>query len=399
MRDLLTKATAQTECVSDAREIFKIKYNQTHIKFYGPLLADDGTMIKEDGNRKFIFFQNFNAIKNVLRIFGDLMQTIEISFEKMGMVESREIINHINNCCSSTISNLTVKNCKENVLDNLKGTFQNVRSLTLSTLSTSKLDISSQSIKLNQTFPNLNRLHLGSTKDTDWILIDGVFSELIHLNVMVPRTFKNKSRPIDSHVLNLLHSNSQIETLTLGQSTLKLLNKASTLLHLRALKLNGLSDKYFNYKGGPIRFDTLETLSIAMDRRNAIPENVKFIQIKTLILNIGSKFDDKWIDFINKQINGDIIELKLYAIDINVANLRSIAEHLSTLKRASIECSRMLSANEIVGFLGIATKLIQFELKIRISDAEESKLYKNVEGWTISSRTFDGNKISITLER
>ena len=116
------------------------------------------------------------------------------------------------------------------------------------------------------------------------MLIDGTFSDMFHLDVMAPRTFKNKSRPVDSHVMNLLQSNPQIETLALGQSTLKLLNEVSKLSHLKALTLNGLSDKYFNYKGGSIRFDTVETLAIVTDRRNAIPENINFNRIQTLIL-------------------------------------------------------------------------------------------------------------------
>lgn len=400
LRDLLTKSLAQNECIVEARGFFKMNYNQTSFKIYGPF-SDTDTLIKEDARRVFIFIQSFNVIKSILRIFGDLMQNIEISFEKIDVVEGREIVKHFCDNCSDSLSNLILKNCKENVLNDLKATFRNVKTITLSTLASSKLKFSPPVIKLNETFPNLNHLNLGPTKVTDWELIGGTFSELNHLNVEVPRTFKQKSRPDDSYVLNLLQSNPQIETLILAKTTLKLLKIASQLPRLRALELNALSDQYFNYKGKPVQFDTVESVTIESDYSNNIPENVHFNRIHELNLNIKRELNGKWIEFINNQVNNNITDLKLDIINITTVNLWSIADTQTNLKRVSIECFREFSADDILMFIRRSATLIKLDLKIWIEEAEEKKLYENLQGgeWNISCSPPDGKKISITMER
>lgn len=401
MRDLVITTAAREECIAEARNLFTRKYNETFFKIYGPFLSDYEIVIKEEAHRIFIFLQNFNVIRKILRIFGDLIQKIEISFEKIHVTEGKEIVKHFNDYATESLSHLVLNDCKENVLDDLKRAFQNVKNLTLSTLLSDKLMVSSNATMLNKVFPNLNWLHLGSTKTTDWQLIGGTFHELIYLDVEVPRTFKRRSRPVDSNVLNLLRSNPQIEILVLRKSTLKLLKGASVLPHLKTLEINALSDQYFNHYGDAIQFETVEFLIITSDRKNRVPENVRFNHVYKLNLNIASEINDKWIEFITNQVNRNVTELKLVMFNISTENFWNVAEILPVLKRVSIECSSVFSANDILMFIEKSTKIVKLNLEIRILEPDERQLYENLQqnGWNISCSPAYGKKVSITLER
>lgn len=137
-----------------------------------------------------------------------------------------------------------MEHCKENVLNELKNTFPNVKMLLYSTSPFLHEKINSMKIKLNETFPNTVSLLLEHTKQWDWQIICEGYRNLTLLYVDIPQTMVH-GHPIEMVLATWLEKHRNIEVFSVQQSTQYLLKKANQIFkQLKILDLRFLSDEY-----------------------------------------------------------------------------------------------------------------------------------------------------------
>lgn len=183
-----------------------------------------------------------------------------------------------------TIEKLKLENCKGNVLDEFKHTFQYVHLLVFSSSSVDKLQIKSKNRKMCDLFPELNSLHLLETSPSDWEFINGRFPRLRKLIVELPRA-KKQNNLLTVQLVKFLKLNSHIENLMIDHINLRLLREINaTLTKLDSLELIGLSEDYNNLECTDIQFDTVEFLAIESSEMNEIPSKIMFNRLTTFNL-------------------------------------------------------------------------------------------------------------------
>lgn len=141
------------------------------------------------------------------------------------------------------------------------------------------------------------------------------------------------------------------------------------------MTINRLSDDYSAYDGDVIQFDTVKALQIHVDDQE-IAEKIAFKKVQTISLDIETEFNDKWMDFVNRQLNEDLCKLHLYPKMITKDQLLNLAQKLS-MKSAKIECDIELVAEDVVNFLRNSNKKLEkFAITAKINETDRTELMK-----------------------
>lgn len=398
MPDLLLKVKINKECQIEARREFKRKYTGAFFSISGEFVNDDKTAVQKTGYHMFNI-KNFNIIKNMLNIFGDLIQNVQISFEYIKVDEGKEIVKYLNEHCIQSLMSLVLLYCKENVLDDLKNIFPNVNSVKFSSDPMSKLKIASNSPKINVTFPNVKILELKYTAASDWVLIGDRFPRITSLHVELPERI-TPGRPDDTHVINLLKKNPKITTLSIRHINLKILNAASQyLLQPKNLQIRLFSNDYTNDNNEHILFESVRYLTIeSTHSKEKIPKNIILKQLRELKMDVQPEFTDKWIRFIRNQLSDSIRKFELKSDTLKNEHLRNISEALPNVRMASIECTTNLSAEAIFGFIEQNKHLKRIDLRIKMEEFEQKQLQIKLQtNWDIDYGLVDDNMVEINL--
>lgn len=397
--DLIVKAQLNEQCLLVAREIFHQNFRVTKFYVAGPFIADESNAI-DDANQQQFYIKNSNLVSIFLRIFGDLIRKFAISFESIDACPGKEVIESVNRYCSKSLFRLELENCKENVLDELKNTFLNMRTVLLSSSQSKSLEIGPDAVKLNKLFPNLESLLLKYTKKKDWDLIGDTFPNLTMLVVELPAG-KEENRPDETDVGNLLRKNLNIEILSIQHSTLHVLKEANDiLLYLKNLEIKFLSTEYLNYDGDPIRFNNVRQLTVHSDRsKDEIPEYIFFDQLLELKLYIKPDFTDKWILFISNQLNKNIIKLTLSTGVLAKEQFIALTYLLPKLNGVSIESSTDYAAKDIINFIENSHNLVTLRMKVPMEISEERILRTKLQNkWHYKIHS-EGDKVHMVFQR
>lgn len=157
LNDLLAKAQTNDQCLIEARNAFKSKYSAKKLIIHGPFQADESKAIARLPDRFSV--NNFPVIKQLFEVFRELIRSVHISFQEISAADGKEIVKLFNDNLKESLTFLTIEHCKENVLDELKNTFQNVTTVKFSTsLPNGQGIVSDNSVPLSEIFPNLQML-------------------------------------------------------------------------------------------------------------------------------------------------------------------------------------------------------------------------------------------------
>lgn len=398
--DLLIKANKNVHCLKEARSVFKKKYGETIFRINGPFLETDENAIDKFG-RKIVNVKNFNVTKTFLRAFGKVIKKLAISFNQIDVDEGKEIVKLINDKCSdlksTSLTMLSLENCKDNVLDDLKSHFPSVDSLTFSTDLSSNFKSLSNASKLMELFPKVHNLYLGHTKLTDWEFIGKSYPHLDFLHVEL----SNQQDNIEENAKNLLKNNSQITTISIQKSNLNFLKEVNEILpHLKSLKLKMLSNDHINYQGDPIQFRNVKFLTIESNHNDEYPKQIHFDKIHELTLDIQPIFSAEWIEFISQQLSSSISNLILQSGMLTNEHILTLAEKLPHLKTMKIVCQSKISAYAIIGLIEKCKFLDTLQIDLLMDDFEEENLQNELRfKWDMNYRFKPGDRVKITLEK
>lgn len=348
----------------ETRNAFKRTYGTAKFFIQGPLdTSGDGIT---ETNKQIIYIKNVDSAVNALKLFGDMVRFVEISFADLDETNSATLTTTVVENCANSLVELQLKNCFGSILDNLQKPFPNVNVTVFSTHSTNALTIGTNTWKLNRLFPNAKRLSVSITNIDYWKVVGDSFPQLRVLNVVNPKP--TYSAVID--IGSLLNNSRSINSLTLSYSSLALLQTASqALTQLNVLELNEFADDF--YTGTDINFQNVSTLRIATTIINAqMPEKLSFNGVNSLTLSLGYNFTDEWLQFAQKT-SQRVEWLTLKTLAINADDLKTIAHEATQLKLASIVSDLKMPTTEIVSFLEHSPKLQWLDVKSALIDAAE----------------------------
>lgn len=123
-----------------------------------------------------------NAAKDILNIFGDLIQDFGIDFNEISESDAREIVKLVNEKCSKSLKSFKLERFKQSLIDEFKNAFEVINSLTYSShITNEKVD---PNVELSKYFPNVVQLQINDLKKNDWAIL-GRFQSLKSITLKV----------------------------------------------------------------------------------------------------------------------------------------------------------------------------------------------------------------------
>lgn len=304
-------------------------------------------------DQSIVLIRKVKVLLDTWSTFGDLIERLSINFKELDDDLSKQIIKYVNDMPDS-LKLLSFDHFNGNILTELTSTFPKVFGLVLSNTnsdSTSNVTIG-ESRKLNELFPNLGELFIDFKRVSDWELIDGTFPNLKVIIAQIPKS-RNTGEIDDSHVISFLKNNRKIEKISIQHASLNILNEASkSLPNLWSLNLESLGKDYLKYKGDVIHFSNVRDLTIDVKFHEIIvPEKIVFDQLIKLKLNVRSKFTDKWMKFIENQVNSELKSLKLFNPHLKKEQLVAISKNLPKMETVDIQCQTVFEAQDVIDFV------------------------------------------------
>lgn len=331
--------------------------------------------------------------------FGDLIRNCIIDFEFIDVKQGGEIIHIINDKSFESLKGLLLHNCTGNVLDNLKNTFARVVGIEFSSHSNENLIYNAKNRRFFELFPKVNFLYLLHTKPSDWAFIDGHFQMITTIGLELP---ENTEQTVDvvPHFISFLKQNKQIHEIHVMHVSLRFLNDINEILPgLVTLKFESLALDYLNYNGDDTQFESVIELLIESSREDEVPQNIVFNNLKFLDLNIVTIFSDKWITFIEKQINPNLETFSLYTNNLTKEQFLAMPEKLQKLQSIVIDCWSNFEPEDILNFLEKCNEFETVRFIIRMDEQKLSDLQQSFRfRWDFQFRPLS-NRIIITIKR
>lgn len=398
---LLLSASKNGQCLQEARSVFKRLHANKVFSISGPFVEDGENAFYATVNM-LIEIRNFEVAIQFLHAFGEYIEILSVYFDEMDANEGKEIVEHINYVCtnSTALKSLSLQKCADNVLDELQTSFPSVSTLSFSSDGNVGIKIRSDSLKLVNIFPNVQKLFLGHTIPSDWKFIGKTFSYLKVFGVEL-ESKSNQSVNIDEQVIHFLKHNSHIYAVLVFHSNLKFLKGVTGISpQFEQLKLESFSKNYKNYEGEPIHFNRLKFLEIS-SYDDFYPELIHFDPLQSISLFVQPEFNEKWSKFMNQQISVDIKSIHLQSQRLTNEQILAIAEKKPNLRLARFVSDLNITAHTVLRFINQSEYLGTLELNVPLTDDEEKKLIKDIPWfWSLKfSRDSTGDRAIITANK
>lgn len=398
LADLYAKSMLNAECERNSQNAFIAKYNpKTSLILQGPFTERMGKSIEVSKNE--IFVRNIFVVRQMIRVFGSFINTIIVDFENISVNNGKMIVKFLNDRAFEVVGDLRFLNCRGNVLDGLKNQFERVVAFRFSTNAVQSLNYNTENPNLPEVFPTLNYLRLDYIKPSDWNFIDGTIHNLFNFNIELPDSRKKDGND-EIQIIRFLAKNRQIEQLTLSKTNLKLLKAINeTLPKLEFLFLVGLAKHYMDNHDNPVELRSLKDLMILPDKMGKLPIKVAFSELFQLNIELHEEFNDKWLLFLIKQVNRDLVQFTLYCPKISIVHFLTIPEHFHSLRAAIFIGEFHLESNDILSFMAKAGLLKYLELNIKMIETEQQRLKTSLTtNWNLTYTPYDNGRVIIQIK-
>lgn len=373
---LISKANLSATCYVEARQSFERRFSKSQLFIEGPF--DDKPI---ETTNQYNRIKNLDAALNVMRLFGDLIQYMDISFTNITSENATLISQYIVDNCVNSLIELNLRDCYGSVLSGMQKPFKRVNSTVFSTHPTESFQFGS--MRFNKLYPHLFRLKVNIANLSDWSIVGNEFPHLKLLTVAIPKPKYGKQPDLPS----LMNSSRSINTLKLQYSSLEILQYASKMLSdLQILYINEFADDF--YEGLPIEFENVINVQIISSVDNAQnPENLAFKNLQSLSLSLSFNMSDLWIQFFKNPNDQTLEFLEISTIAVQSNQLKQIAIYQPNLKWASIKCKQNVPAIEIVNFLENSKHIKLLELQCGTIDASELSILDGIlqQNWHIEN--------------
>lgn len=181
---------------------------------------------------------------------------------------------------------------KKNYLKNIQHPFKNIEVVSFD----GKFNkFGSETLHLNELFPNLRALSLENILVVNKTSIDLEFPHLKYLCII----FGSPKGLTESDIKPMLIKNPQIRSITTGRTSMRFLQFISqNLSNIEVLELPHLSWDYYN-DGVELIFQNVKRLSVKVKTDQA-PDLLEFTQLAELELNCFPEFSMQCLDYILK---------------------------------------------------------------------------------------------------
>lgn len=225
-------------------------------------------------------FERFNGIAGFLHNFNHLITKIDLSLFGMSEEESIVIGQILNNCCSNTLLEITVRLVNDDFIEIMDKPFVNANVVNLFWPSITDRQ------RLGWLFPNVKRIELISIRSRDLSVFNQRFEQLEYLDYGV-------NRYDQYYMTDMMYKNPQLKGVTIRNVlSMEDLNQISVLLpQLEQLQL--LSEYYFNSSSPTIQFNRLKELTIS---GNNVHFPLNLPQLEALTIQTSSI--ENWINVI-----------------------------------------------------------------------------------------------------
>lgn len=367
--DLIILSTISEKCYSEARNAFNRTYSQANFIIEGPFGGSINYI------RKTVRIRNLYLTRSILRIFGDLIHFLEISFDNINELVGNEIIGLIQDSCTESLQQIHLKECYGNILNPLKKPLPNVYIATYSTSLSYDLKRNSTGLmfKLSELLPKLVRFHVKLANINDWEMIGDKFPHLRSLNVELPDPVSATQPNVES----LFENSRNINSLIIRYSSLKLLKAASTFLNnLNILEISDFAIS--EYDGEKIRFNNVSHLNILSTcSDDQIPEKLLFNKVQTLTMRLGYEFTDKWIRFFRNLGSKTVEFIDIKSDTVTSKHLIAIADTQPNIKIVTISSRTEISADAIVSFIEKSPELFKLQIEMGLIDVNDRQMMED----------------------
>lgn len=320
-------------------------------------------------NKQLIQIKNLVAALNTMKLFGDMVQYVDVSYSDLNEDESSSIGEYIVDNCAASLIELNLKDCHGTVLNKLQKPFPNINTTIFSTHQSKSFEIAAETLTLDKMYPSLKRLNVNVANVNHWKIVGDKFPHLRALAVVIPRPEYTNFPDI----AKLLNESRSINSLELTYGSLDLLKRASQVLpQLNVLQLTDFADNF--YEGEKIEFKNVSNVQITSTKAvesAQVPESLTFKHLQSLSLSLASGLSDKWINFFEQPQSQSVESLELSLTGVLGNQLKDIAKHQPHLKQVVIKSGKKVPSDEIVSFLENSGHLTWLDLQSGFIDVAE----------------------------
>lgn len=290
---------------------------------------------------------------NALKFFGNFITTLGVNFEKLGKYQCFEIIKYIDQFATKSLKEFHMLRCNENYLADIQHPFEYIEQVSLDGVFDK---LGSTTLHLNELFPNLRRLNVGSRGIVDKTSIDFKFSHLEHLNII----FGSSKGFRETDIVPMIQKNPQIKSITTGRNTMNFLrNLNQNLPNIEELNLPFLFVDYQDV-GPEIVFHNVKKLTVK-GKMFQQPDLLVFPQLSAFVVDCYPDFSNQWIDYTLRHPN--LMELDIVGGSLENIHLAQLVGRLSNLVRGSIIISKDVEAETVVNFVESLEHLEKLQIK------------------------------------
>lgn len=336
---------------------------------------------------RFVAYDNRNFDLNVFKVFGDVFQTIKLTFCNNIEVKRWKLVSKIlNEYCSRTVKRLELNDIDESILNQFTLPFESVEKLTFS-VNCNNLNVQKT---LNELFPNLQSFELQLSYDLNYSFIDCELPKLEHLKMTVTRESWQKRDQIEG----LIRKNPNIQSIELvgyifPSNYIEVINQF--LPNLQHFTLT-----WMNIEIDAIHFENLKSLDIIQIENESTIEKLWLTNLKSLRFFYDPKFFDAWQQFFQRHTNISYLRFQqTFTRSVGNILINSLLDSLTNLIDVNFECIFDISIENITSFVENHQHLQKFRFSFKgFTDNDESFMRTRFENeWIIENidRNYDNH--------
>lgn len=244
-------------------------------------------IVLDDRSKRIIMYPN--NCGNVLKVFGNLIQHLQISFPSNVTIET------VNKYTSESLINLKMSFVAVDVFDGFTTPFAALKSLEIRTY----VEIKTGQLPLNQLFPNLRRLSLDLFRDVGFAFIIWQYPYLEHFKLysIIYHQFPSQNEEI---LMEFFQKNTQIQSIDVKCLNEKLCN----IINGHVANLQNLTIETHNIQiDNDTTIEKLKHFSISQSEitdQHQSMSKLTLPRLETLQIVYGQPIAAVWIEFFRK---------------------------------------------------------------------------------------------------
>lgn len=388
--DLLNVAEMNSSISVLASDVVRLRYYLFNV--YNPDTLKEKFEVREvDRN---VDIRNTDIILRAMKQFSSVIYYLHISDQRSESNRSTITSELTKGCSYDSLKYFYIWYIENNTFDKLAIAFPEVEMLSLNKITE---EVKTQSLPLNQQFPKLRQLSIGSKSDRQFncsfLNLHFPFLEQFTMGGVMQLWFE------DDQIEAFLKKNPQIRTISL--SRISAFDDIG-FVHRLLPNVESLTIYYLNIKSDSVHFDHVKYFKL-QDSRPYTLEKLSFSCLASLEMSLKNGYFNTWREFFKRNMNLSRLNMKLDDKEMN-DKLVEITAELPNLLELSITTYYHVDADVIIQLIGNHPKLNKFEGLIYASGYDWEPFLESLRNtfendWHIQCVNRGNGSIKLILER